>query len=198
MGAENITPFGRATDFELVSNTWVTTNTAFGALSAVADLVGYFDGERLTSHPTSDVSAGRLIIGPAGQSLLRLKPVGVGADNETGDFRLWLWERINNPAASKGPVQWSKNLLAVGSFTLCAKVGVAGGHVPATARYADTITLSSDRSLLPDQVRILQASAPDDSPASLVIDPLGQILEVECRRNTIATSLNWLRSWMSN
>lgn len=197
MGNAVVTPYARGTDFTLVSPTWSTNNAAFGGLSSVADLLGYFDGHRLTSHPAGDVSAGRFIVGPQAGSIVRLFPLGIGADNETADFRLWLWLRINDPSRTAGPVQWMKNLLAVGAYTLCAKTGVSGGIVSNSARYADTVNISVDRALLPDQVRVLSASTPDDSPASLVVDTLGGLLEIETRRNTIATSVNWLAGWLS-
>lgn len=199
MGAASVfTPYGQGSDLALINETWLTNTTALATLgSGIVDVVDFWDGNRYLTPPQDVAASGRRVVGPTGNSLLTLVPVGIGGDNESGAFRVWVWRRIVAPNRSKGPVQWLKTLLCQGTFTLCTKVGIAGGILGATVRYADTISISNDRSLGPDQVRLLQGTA-DESPAMLVVDTLGQLVEIEGTRNgSIATSYNWLIGWLS-
>lgn len=186
--------------------TGTTTTTAFGTVAAKADIVQVHDGIRLCgAGPATSVADGRFVLGTPQFSIGKIKIASDGADNATGDWRLWLWEPqidAHNTPGVAPIIQWNPVLLATGTFTLGAKTGVAGGLFDANYRYADTIVISTDRGLPTLGTRVMMPAAADESPAILVFDPVSDvcIVEIEVRRNSIASTklINGTVEWCTS
>lgn len=68
-----------------------------------------------------------------------LVAIGVGSDNQTFDYKIWLLKGVRNSPADSITDVYLK-LLASGTATLSTVVGASGSIVAATERYADTLT----------------------------------------------------------
>jgi hypothetical protein len=90
-----------------------------------------------------------------------LRFFGAGGDDQTGSVRVY--------GVRKAGSAWVYTLLFQGTFTLSARVGVAGGPVPAAERYADTLTRTLGVENVADQV----VSPTGDAAAHLLLDAKG-------------------------
>lgn len=72
---------------------------------------------------------------------LFIKPFAIGADNVTFLMALFAVDRIINKSGTHVPPQWTHTLLAAFTCTASAHLGLVGGNVLNTERYADTIII---------------------------------------------------------
>lgn len=88
-----------------------------------------------------DLSAG----GGGGEipGYLELWPFALGADNDTFSLRVMGWTRLL-PGLADGRNQWTSFLIAEFTAIASAAVGLAGGVILATERYADTMTVVAE------------------------------------------------------
>ena len=124
----------------------------------------------------SSATTGRAIV-PCGPGALVLAQfVGTNADNQTFSGRVWSWRYIESDGVT---CQWTATCICDLALTLCAKTGISGGLFANTAFYADTIGVSTDRNAVTAS-RVVGVAGGDDSPAMLVVDPLGaEFIEFE-------------------
>ena len=105
--------------------------------------------DSLTPPPSDQgTAAGRATIElapSAGEvpNYIQLWPYGLGSDNDTFSMRIIGWRRIV-PCDSNGMCQWTPHIIAEIACTISTAVGIAGGQVLNTERYADTITIVSE------------------------------------------------------
>ena len=174
-------------DWQLLHPTNLTNNAAFAALSTF----GVYRPTPALPMPQNVPASGRILINPRGCSTIRLAFFGEGADNETGDYRLIEWNLLRSTRGGRRGCLWVPSPLAVGAFTVSTQVGLANAIVGATERFADAITVTDDRSAGAIGARVRGPAAADNTIVDLVIDvTAGALLEVQGRRNTLATSWN--------
>lgn len=102
-----------------------------------------------------------------------LYPYGLGADNDAFTMRLVGWTRIR-PAIADGRFQWTPTVIAALGCIVSGDVGVAGGIVGATERYADTITVVTEGTITSDVTRggTLTLTAPGTDVRAHVVVPI--------------------------
>lgn len=163
------------TDFRRV----LTTNSTTASPSARPDVlvlptVGLVD---LTLGAQADVVPNTVL----------LKFFGAGADNTTGACRVYGLRACRD--ASNAVVSYTHVLLASYTFILSADVGVAGGLVGASERYADSITRVAGIENVSDQL----LSPTGDISGHVLVDCKGhEFLFVELTTGGSATSVNAL------
>lgn len=157
-----------------------TYNTAFGAVSTVADVLCTYPktGDRTGTVPATDTALGKFVY-PGGDDSLEGQVVdilfyGTTTTNQTFSAQVWLWHSIRQDSASdpnKTVIeQWFPLCLyTTMTITLSARAGIAGGIIDASSLYADTIgSPVVDRSGNPLGFQTTQAAgAPDDAIATL-------------------------------
>lgn len=149
----------------------VTNTTALPALGAEADIL-----RNANQEPQSVLAEGRLIFTPAAGSLALLAFFGTDAEDETGTGRVWAWHQFHVNGSSVS--QWSRYLVCEFEITLGAKVGVAGAPVSDSHLWADTIEITKNGGLGPNQCRVLGRDVAgtvtaDGNQQYLAIDMLG-------------------------
>ncbi len=116
-----------------------------------------------------------------------LKFFGVGADNTTGSCRVYGLRPVRD--AGNVVTSYTHVLLAQYAFTLSADVGVSGGVVTNSERYADTITRTTGIENVADQL----LSPTGDVSGHVLLDCKGHsLLFVEPITGGSATSTNAL------
>ncbi len=115
-----------------------------------------------------DLSSGRLK--DFSPNTVLVKFFGVGSDNDTGACRIFGVRRM--VSANGATESWTHTLLAEYAFTLSAAVGVAGGVVSASERYADTITRTTGIDNVSDQL----LSPTGDEAGHVLVDCKGHSL----------------------
>lgn len=116
-----------------------------------------------------------------------LKFFGVGADNTTGSCRVYGLRPVRD--AGSVVTSYTHVLLAQYAFTLSADVGVSGGVVTNSERYADTITRTTGIENVADQL----LSPTGDVSGHVLLDCKGHsLLFVEPITGGSATSVNAL------
>lgn len=166
-----------ATDFRKVLATNSTT-AAFVARTDVLTLptVGLVD---LRASEFSDFTPNTVL----------LKFFGVGADNTTGSCRVYGLRPVRD--AGNVVTSYTHVLLAQYAFTLSADVGVSGGVVTNSERYADTIARSSTTGI--ENVADQLLSPTGDVSGHVLLDCKGHsLLFVEPITGGSATSVNAL------
>lgn len=149
----------------------LTTNSTASAFVVPSDVASDPTGAGYISIVAATVDAPNNML---------FKFFGAGSNNQTGSVRIYGVRR------QFGLQVWDHTLLFGGQFTLSTAVGVAGGLVSATERYADTLT----RDLGIENVADELLSPTSDIPAWLMVDAKGfQKLYVELIVGT-ATSAN--------
>lgn len=156
-------------------------NTAFGALSTVADVLCTYPehGTRTGTVPATDTSIGKFVY-PAGDDVLQGQVVdalfyGTSASNQTFSAQVWLWHTLRQNSGTQPDEtvleQWFPLCLyTTMTITLSARTGVAGGIISDTQFYADIIgTPTADRSGNPLGYQTSQApgGAGDDAIGTL-------------------------------
>lgn len=123
---------------------FLTTSSVAAAFASLVDTL---------AEPTGD---GFLDLSAAGSGrvpeYLELWPIGLGADNDAFNIRVIGISRLMPPAAD-GRYQWVPFMLAQVGVVVSANVGVAGGIVLPTERYADTITVTTEGTITSDVTR---------------------------------------------
>lgn len=99
-----------------------------------------------------------------------LYPYGLGDDDAAFSVRVIGWSRVGPPTAD-GRVHWAPTIIAVLGAVISTDVGVAGGTVIETERYADAITVSAEGTLTADVTRT----------GSIVVTAPGANLRAHCR-----------------
>lgn len=125
------------------------TTTSFSALAATA------------TKPTAD---GVVDLTAAPPAWLKLVPFGAGSDNTTFDARLWGWSLVSS--------LWVPTILVQFSATLSAAVGVSGGDVTDTDRFADTVG-DPTANFGEAGVTCQPYSPQNDTPGSMILDACG-------------------------
>lgn len=120
----------------------LATNAAASAYTARSDT---------TTAPSSSLgeSAGGYVLLPSASNTVVLKPYGAGSDDQTGSVRVYGVKAIEKAGSA---TSYTHVLLGDWSFTLSTAVGVSGGVVGASERYADTITRTTGVENVADQI----------------------------------------------
>lgn len=142
-----------------------TNTTASAAYAAKADL---------TTAPTVadvDTAAGYVTFDSGGAddftpNTIQLVFFGAGGNNQTGKCRV---HGVRPVRTAAGRVNFTHVLLAEYVFILSAAVGVSGGAVSASERYADTITRTIGIPDVADQI----LSPTGDTPGHVLVDMKG-------------------------
>ncbi len=132
-------------------------------------------------------------------------PFGVGNDNDTFNYRLWLVRRLAAGKARKDLVdEYLFRLLGYGTATLSATTGSAGKVIDDTMRIADTLTwtLATDATtpkgagekiLAALTTGTIDAYSPaDGTPAELCVPDLGAGYEVAFEIQSAGTTGGFL------
>lgn len=169
--------------------TWVT--------SELADPLSYY--------ADAGTAAGRAIkplaVGLGGVTPCRIVivPYGLGSDNDVFSINVVGVRRIAEPI-DDGRVQFLRSLVAVLSCTISASVGIAGGKVLATERFADTISITKEGTYTADVTRtgtIDLFSPANDSPGHAIVPLLGfEGYELEFDQTTGTPTMNALVSFL--
>lgn len=126
---------------------------------------------------------------------IELFPYGIGADNDTFDLRVMGYRRIF-PQLADERYQYLRFILAKLSCTLSAAVGLAGGSVLATERFADTIAIGTEGTFTADVTRsgsFRLYSPANDTPAHVVLPTLGcDAIELEFDQTLNTPTMNCL------
>lgn len=130
---------------------------------------------------------------------MKFMPYGLGNDNDAFSVKLVGVTRIM-PPLSDGRIQVVRQEIAVLAATISAAVGVAGGNVLATERFADTIAITREASYTADVTRsgsIKLYSPVNDFPAYALIPLLGfEGYEIEWDQTTGTPTMNALISFL--
>lgn len=111
----------------------------------------------------------------SGKNSLLVWPFGTDADGELFDIRIALWW--------KGNLSWGYSVGFLGTCTLSAETGVAGGDVTNTDLYCDAITFTSGVATYQIQ------GGGTDAPALLRIDTMGATYaDIDIDVNTAASA----------
>jgi len=201
IGTSGITlGYGTNSDLFAIYSPAIVSTTAVTATTAKADVLRIETGGE--PQTLNDATHGQIVFPRKAGSLLLLKFWGQGADNATASGQVWLWHGVKkagttNPTTAT-PEQWHPTLLCTFSLVVGQKTGVSGGLIGTSDRYADTITVTSDRSLQPNLVRVMTPTAADNGSVTLAIDPLNApLIEVELVNGT-TTAVNFGASWVSS
>lgn len=128
---------------------------------------------------------------------IKVKCYGTGADNTTGEFRLFGISPVYT-ANSRDPLSYTYTVLAHFSFTLSAAVGVAAGAVVAAERYADTYTRVLGNANISDQLISPAGSSTADYAGHVVVNTKGfryLFFDLYVGAGSPATDVNALYSW---
>lgn len=110
-----------------IPNQWrkvLLTNSTVSAFVVPADVA---------TEPTGAGYIDVTLNGQFSPNTVLLKFFGVGADDSTGSFRIYGVRKQYETSA------WDRTILFSGTFILSTAVGVTGGLVGASERYADTV-----------------------------------------------------------
>lgn len=125
---------------------------------------------------------------------LVIHPLGVGADNTTFKFAVFVWEQVLDDANVTGSkIAYHASIYCSFLCTLSAAVGIVGGAVDATAnqRYCDTISLESNFSNANVSVEVI--SPVGDLAGVVRVDGVGgALLQIKGVINNSATNFNFL------
>ena len=147
--------------------------------SSSLDFPAWVSSELLDASQFADpaAAAGRVITrlsveggGGVVPAFMQVTPYGLGADNDTFGMRLVGLRRIATPYPD-GRFQFVRQLIATLNCTLSSAVGLAGGYVLETERFADTIAIAFEGSLTADSTRPT-AGVTGPSAARLIGVPL--------------------------
>ena len=106
----------------------LATNSTSGSFPAIIPTL---------TEPTSDGVFNLRNDGVFVPNAIRVMPYAIASDNDTFSMRVYAWDRV-------GPLGlWVPCVLVELACTASAVVGVAGGDVLATERFADTISLTT-------------------------------------------------------
>lgn len=180
-------PAGTTAD-ELVT----TAANAAITISSLADVAG--TSASPGSPPASDPTNGIFTFPRREGTLAQFRFFGTGADNATGIAYIYGWDMLGcGMSTLDQKVQWTPVYLHTLTFTLSAKVGIANGILGANIRYADTINVTRQGSLPPNQGRVIGlAAGGDEGIADFGTDALGfQFLTVMLNRNGSATRVGF-------
>lgn len=178
------TPFALASNshpFRLLAPALVTATAALPGTHELADEV--FTTKPF--HPQSDPDNGLLIWEPRPGTIMELWPVISDADGETVNAMFgWLHPMARLSPQADDPVQWKYAPMAVMGWTAGSKTGIAGGIVPETQFYADTITVSKALWPAPNPLRLVgprtstddATLVPDNTPVGIQVDIMGGAL----------------------
>lgn len=174
--------FTAATSFSrvLAAN---ATATAFAA--APADLTAPPDPATTPGYVA--LTAGRI----GSPNTVLIKPYAVGADNVTGGIRVYGCRPITSQVGGVQVTSYTHTLFFEGTFQASTCVGVSGGVVGASERYADTIARTFGNDGVSDRI----LSPANDTPASLLVDATGAtwlFVELIASGGSPATSVNAL------
>ncbi len=177
--------------------------------SSSANFPTWVSSEFVTEAQFTDpgTAAGRVLkklAGDGGNGLvpwaIELTPYGLGADNDVFSVRVVGIRRIPQPLAD-GRVQFFRQKIATLACTISAAVGLAGGHVLNTERFADAITVTTEGTKAADVTRAGTTtvySPADDSPASAIVPLVGfEAYELEFDQTTGTPTMNALVSFLA-
>lgn len=161
-------------DFKLSSASFTAYTTSLPTYDQLADT---------NTPPATDTANGRYVFARPSRRSAAIQFLGKGSDNQTINYLVICWNRVSISTGDP-PVtaaQWTPVAMVAGVATLSAKTGVSGGNVlDDTVRYADTITVTVDRSAGPLFTRVMAGVAGDDSAATLLV-PIPACHNVEIR-----------------
>lgn len=128
---------------------------------------------------------------------IELFPYSTGADNDTFSMQVVGYRRIT-PQLADERFQYLRFLIAKFNCTISASVGLAGGSVVATERFADTIAIVLEGTSTADVTRsgsFRLYSPANDSPAHVVLPTLGcDAIELEFDQTLNTPAMNCLYS----
>ncbi len=131
---------------------------------------------------------------------IQVMPYGLGSDNDVFSMRLVGLRRIAQPIAD-GRCQFVREKIAVLACTISAAVGLAGGQVINTERFADTISITFEATYTADTTRagtIMLYSPADDTPANAIVPLVGyEAVEIEWDQTTGTPTMNALVTFLS-
>ena len=166
---------------ETFSGNWIRARTTNSTASSYAAKIPTLTEPTGAGVWTTDKGGGRI------QNVVTVKPYAIASDNDTFKMRVIGWNKCDEgtPAA----VMWFPTVLVDLALTASAEVGVAGGVVLGTERFADTMTLTTGN----DDVSVDIVSPTGDVSAHAVIDLKGsQKIEFSFAIVSGATSMNAL------
>jgi len=184
-------PMSRSYDeVALATNSWPKRLLASGLVTATTALPGTHElaDEVFTEkpfHPQSNEETGLLIWAPRPGTIMELWPIISDADGETVNAMFgWVHPMERHSPQAGAPVQWTYTPMAVMTWTAGSKVGLAGGIVPATHYYADTIAITKALWPEPNPLRLIGPRTsvddatllPDNTPVGIQVDILGGAL----------------------
>lgn len=120
---------------------------------------------------------------------LQIVPFGVGSNTNTFLLSIFGWDFIRNPSQQVN-AQWTAWLLASFTCTLSSSItGIAGGAIPATSYYCDTISLNKGNANVSNEI----ISPTGGVKASITLDAKGaRYVQLSFAMNASATSANAL------
>lgn len=173
--------FTKASPFRRVLATNTTASAAYAAKADVTAAPAYAEVDSAGGYITFDSGEAD----DYSPNTIQLVFFGAGADNSTGKCRV---HGVRPVLTAAGQTNYAHVLLAEFAFTLSAAVGVSGGAVSASERYADTITRTLGIENVADQIM----SPTGDTPGHVLVDVKGfPMVLIELTVGT-ATSVNAL------
>ncbi len=200
------------------AQTRVVNSSSFGPLTVLGPLTATTGGTSASAYETptassvADViteagpltsisnSVGRIVIdGP--DTMVALRPIVLGADNTTAEYRVWRIHKVVDPSrggSDPDRFYWHRELACIISAIGCARTG-AGGPIPSAWRFCDSLAISGEHGLATGLPRSTQpAGGADNTPAEVIIDAMGaNAIEVECKIGT-ATRAHCLFRTLNN
>lgn len=138
---------------------------------------------------TKPSGAGVVDFGGSPPAWVKLVPFGAGSDNNTFTVRLIGWSLA---AGTAGTDLWVPHVLFESACTLSTAVGVSGGLVTDSERFADTVAAPTTN-LGADDVDCHRYSPQNNTPGSALVDACGcTLFRVDAATGGSATNGNAL------
>lgn len=141
----------------------VTTNATAPTIANLADVVANANAGG-PSWTNSDASAGVFSFQRREGTIGHFRFFGVGSDGNTGSAYIIGWDAMGCDRGTYADLaQLTPVYVGSVDFTLGSKTGVANGILTASHKYADTISVTRQGSMPPNQIRVVGLAAGGDN-----------------------------------
>lgn len=132
------------------------------------------EGADSITAPVTDLTNGWFLFPMQNGAGHDLRVFGTGSAGGSWQGRLWTVNRLKRVGMPRGgPPHWVKTPHCDLLGTLSSNaIGVAGGQLPATYRWATGVTVPSDGGLLPYGTRVMQHGIATQAKSRIIIDPV--------------------------